>query len=108
MSTLARAIRYREQAAASVALAEAAKDAQIQHLHLAIATILGTDRFLTLEKADGGSIAHRGRESLKLRRGRTTCPEVLETARNPGKATAEVACCCELCLDRLPRAVGSG
>jgi hypothetical protein len=35
-------------------------------------------------------------------------PELLETARDASKATAEVACGCELCFDRLPRAVGSG
>src|SRR5260221_13123078 len=35
-------------------------------------------------------------------------PEVLETARDASKATAEVACGCELCFERLPRAVGSG
>ncbi len=44
----------------------------------------------------------------KLWRGCTTYPEVLQTARDASKATAEVACGCELCFDRLPRAVGSG
>ena len=44
----------------------------------------------------------------KLWRGHTTYPEVLETARDASKATAEVACGCELCFDRLSRAVGSG
>jgi hypothetical protein len=44
----------------------------------------------------------------KLWRGCTTYPEVLETARDASKATAEVACGCELRFDRLPRAVGSG
>src|SRR3982074_548988 len=34
-------------------------------------------------------------------------PEVLETARDARKATAEVACGCEFCFDRLPRAVSS-
>src|SRR6476619_4662814 len=43
-----------------------------------------------------------------LWRGCVTCPEMLETAGNASKATAEVACGCELCFDRLPRAVGSG
>src|SRR2546430_10797769 len=42
----------------------------------------------------------------KLWRGCTTYPEVLETARDASKATAEVACGRELCFDRLPRAVG--
>src|SRR6516165_6271722 len=34
-------------------------------------------------------------------------PEVLETARDASKAAAEIASGCELCFDRLPRAVGS-
>src|SRR4029077_15337665 len=46
--------------------------------------------------------------SAKLWRGCTTWPQVLETARDASKTTAEVACGCELCFDRLPRAVGSG
>src|SRR5262249_55330827 len=46
--------------------------------------------------------------SPKLWRGRTTHPEVLATAGDASKATAGVACGCELCFDRLPRAVGSG
>src|SRR6185437_10440221 len=37
-----------------------------------------------------------------------SCPEMLETAGNASKATAEVACGCELRFDRLSRAVGSG
>src|SRR5262249_56354461 len=43
----------------------------------------------------------------KLWRGCTTYPEVLQTARDASKATAEVACGCELCFDRLPRTIGS-
>ena len=33
---------------------------------------------------------------------------MLETARDASKATAEVACGCELCFNRLSQAVGSG
>jgi hypothetical protein len=44
----------------------------------------------------------------KLWRGRATCTEVFKTARDASKATAEVACGCQLDLDRLSRAVGSG
>ena len=36
-----------------------------------------------------------------LWRGRMTCPEMLETAGDASKATAEVACGCELYFDRL-------
>jgi len=36
-----------------------------------------------------------------LWRGCMTCPEMLETAGNASKATAEVACGCELRFDRL-------
>jgi hypothetical protein len=50
----------------------------------------------------------RGGWSPNLWRGRATYPEVLETARDASKATPEVACRCELCFDRLPRAVRSG
>src|SRR5262245_54046454 len=46
--------------------------------------------------------------SCKLRCGCTMFPEASETARDASKATAEVACGRELCLDWLPRAVGSG
>ena len=37
-----------------------------------------------------------------------TCPEMLETGGNASKATAEVACGCELRFDWLSSAVGSG
>src|SRR6202035_495294 len=36
------------------------------------------------------------------------CSEVSQTARDASKATAEVACSCELCFYRLSRAVRSG
>jgi ribosome modulation factor len=39
---------------------------------------------------------------------RAACLEALETARDAGKVAAEVACGCELCIDRLTRAVSSG
>ena len=45
--------------------------------------------------------------SPKLWRGRGACPEILETVRDASKAAAEVASGCELCFDRLPRAVDS-
>ena len=48
------------------------------------------------------------RHRVALRRGRAAYPEVLETARDASKSAAEVAGGCELSLDRLPRAVGSG
>jgi hypothetical protein len=50
----------------------------------------------------------RGDGPPKLWRGRTTYSEVFETARDTSKATAKVARGCELCFDRLSRAVGSG
>src|SRR6478672_4542552 len=62
--------------------------------------------FATLPANVGYNVHRRGRS--KLWRGRTTFPEVFETARDASKATAEVVCGCELCIDRLSRAVGSG
>jgi hypothetical protein len=38
---------------------------------------------------------------------RAAHPEILEPVRDAGEAAAEVARGCELCFDRLPRAVGS-
>ena len=64
-----------------------------------------------------GPAAHPAREAQVLAtsilmpalwRGRTTYLEVFETTRDASKATAEVACGCDLCFDRLSRAVGSG
>src|SRR6202040_2896056 len=65
-------------------------------------------RVFATSPATRGSVTISRSPSHKLWRGRTFCSEVSQTARDASKATAEVACSCELCFDRLSRAVRSG
>jgi hypothetical protein len=95
-----------------------------QRIHALEAQVRATsDRQISLTDPNARSMASGGRafgvvgdnvqvavwgRSCKLWRGRTTYPEVFETARDASKATAKVACGCKLCFNRLSRAVGSG